>query len=230
MIEPTEKDIGRVVLYQGGHPDDKDRGVITSFNERVVFVRYGSKQTSQATSRCDLTWEHNQGPALLGGAAGFREGGRVLNSNTPAVERKVNIWRVEWAMSAEGRWWPQAKVFLSEQEAEHFAKEARLSRVATRPRRFNRPPIQGHQHAEDEAMTARGAGQGCGEAKADQFDGRLYALISSAEEIAGSGGDQQEQAWCDKWCDIISDLEAVRLKVREMMSARDRKLPQEPLT
>lgn len=58
MIEPTEKDIGRVVLYQGGHPDDKDRGVITSFNDHCVFVRYGGKQTSQATDRRDLSWEH----------------------------------------------------------------------------------------------------------------------------------------------------------------------------
>ena len=46
-------------------------------------------------------------------------------------ERKVNVWRVEWAMSAEGRWWPQAKVFLSEQEAEHFTQEAKLY-----PRRY----------------------------------------------------------------------------------------------
>lgn len=58
MIEPTEQDIGRVVLYQSGHPDDKDRGVITSFNERVVFVRYGNKQHSEATNPRDLSWEH----------------------------------------------------------------------------------------------------------------------------------------------------------------------------
>lgn len=54
-----------------------------------------------------------------------------MNSNTPAAERKVNVWRVEWAMSAEGRWWPQAKVFLSEQAAEHFTREAKLY-----PRRY----------------------------------------------------------------------------------------------
>lgn len=63
MIEPTEKDIGRVVLYQGGHPDGKDRGVITSFNASVVFVRYGAKQYSQATDRCALSWEKPAPPA-----------------------------------------------------------------------------------------------------------------------------------------------------------------------
>ena len=58
MIEPTEKDIGRVVLYQGIRADDKDRGVITSFNRNFVFVRYGSKTHSEATNPRDLSWEH----------------------------------------------------------------------------------------------------------------------------------------------------------------------------
>lgn len=56
MINPTQADIGRMVRYQGGHPEDKDEGVITSFNEKVVFVRYHGKQHSQATDRRDLTW------------------------------------------------------------------------------------------------------------------------------------------------------------------------------
>lgn len=58
MIEPTENDIGRVVLYQGIHPDDKDCGVITSFNDRYVFVRYRGRQQSEATQRAALSWEH----------------------------------------------------------------------------------------------------------------------------------------------------------------------------
>lgn len=57
MINPTKDDIGRYVLYQGGHPDDKDRGYITSFNDYCVFVRYGKSVASQATYREDLTWE-----------------------------------------------------------------------------------------------------------------------------------------------------------------------------
>lgn len=56
MIDPTTNDIGRAVIYQGGHPDDREEGIITSFNDACVFVRYGAKWNSQATSRCDLTW------------------------------------------------------------------------------------------------------------------------------------------------------------------------------
>jgi hypothetical protein len=55
MIDPKQTDVGRGVIYQGGHPDDREAGVITSFNDHVVFVRYGRKV--QATSREDLTWE-----------------------------------------------------------------------------------------------------------------------------------------------------------------------------
>ncbi len=57
MINPKQEDIGRVVLYQGGHPDDKARGVITSYNDYCVFVRYGNSVVSQATYRDDLTFE-----------------------------------------------------------------------------------------------------------------------------------------------------------------------------
>lgn len=61
-IEPTIKDIGRSVIYQGGHPDDKDEGVITSLGGGgTVFVRYRSQHPSahgQATSRHDLEWAH----------------------------------------------------------------------------------------------------------------------------------------------------------------------------
>lgn len=59
MIKPTLNDVGRRVRYQGGHPDDKDEGVITSFNEKVVFVRYQSQHAlapGQATSPDDLEW------------------------------------------------------------------------------------------------------------------------------------------------------------------------------
>lgn len=61
MIDPKQTDVGRGVIYQGGHPDDREVGVITSFNEHVVFVRYGRKV--QATSREDLTWEFNYSPS-----------------------------------------------------------------------------------------------------------------------------------------------------------------------
>jgi hypothetical protein len=58
MINPTQTDVGRGVIYQGGHPDDRDTGIISSFNDRVVFVRYRGKHGgAQATRREDLTWE-----------------------------------------------------------------------------------------------------------------------------------------------------------------------------
>jgi hypothetical protein len=63
MIQPTEADIGRSVTYQGGHPDDRDEGVITSFNERYVFVRYRKQHPSaagQATDPADLEWAHGR--------------------------------------------------------------------------------------------------------------------------------------------------------------------------
>jgi len=59
MIEPKEKDIGRKVIYNAGHPGAEDEyGRITSFNDGVVFVRYNPHgDTSQATSREDLRWD-----------------------------------------------------------------------------------------------------------------------------------------------------------------------------
>lgn len=65
MIEPTEQDIGRKVVYRvysataPAHAPriiDREEGVITSFNPSYVFVRYGSKAHSQATKRTDLDW------------------------------------------------------------------------------------------------------------------------------------------------------------------------------
>lgn len=60
MINPTEKDIGRGVVYIASHsgsiPED---GAITSFNDKFVFVRYQKQHPSangQATRREDLIW------------------------------------------------------------------------------------------------------------------------------------------------------------------------------
>jgi ribosomal protein L37E len=55
MIEPTESDIGRLVIYRdsGGKVES---GVITSFTEHWVYVRYGIGLTGAPTSRHDLTW------------------------------------------------------------------------------------------------------------------------------------------------------------------------------
>jgi hypothetical protein len=58
MIEPTEDDIGRAVVFTGNrYPGGKlEEGVITSFNNYVVFVRYGTDKGSKGTSRADLEW------------------------------------------------------------------------------------------------------------------------------------------------------------------------------
>jgi hypothetical protein len=61
MIEPTDADIGRKVVYRAWNSwyrnDVKpEEGVITSFNAAYVFVRYGASTTSKATRRADLEW------------------------------------------------------------------------------------------------------------------------------------------------------------------------------
>jgi hypothetical protein len=59
MIEPTQDDIGRKVIYRehGDFPGRKlEEGVITSFNSTCVFVRYGSRTGSAGTAREDLEW------------------------------------------------------------------------------------------------------------------------------------------------------------------------------
>lgn len=73
MIRPKQSDIGRQVVYQGGHPDDKDEGVITSFNNAFVFVRYRGKIHSQATNPRDLTFTHPMPEDELDATAGEGE-------------------------------------------------------------------------------------------------------------------------------------------------------------
>ena len=62
MIEPTTKDIGKLVWWRDPHDMMRqEKGVITSFNERFVFVRYGDGDTSAATDRLDLYWPNADG-------------------------------------------------------------------------------------------------------------------------------------------------------------------------
>ena len=59
MIEPTQADIGRSVVYTGNYGGPIEEGIITSFNETTVFVRYRTQHpgaNGQATSREDLNW------------------------------------------------------------------------------------------------------------------------------------------------------------------------------
>ncbi|HEY4153532.1 MAG TPA: hypothetical protein VGM38_09445 [Pseudolysinimonas sp.] len=61
MIQPTQDDIGRKVVYRehGDFPGRKiEEGVLTSFNEKYAFVRYVGV-TSAATDFADLEWISN---------------------------------------------------------------------------------------------------------------------------------------------------------------------------
>ena len=59
MIEPTEADIGRAVIYTGNrYPGGKaERGVIVAFSDYGVFVRYGASHHAKSTMREDLEWD-----------------------------------------------------------------------------------------------------------------------------------------------------------------------------
>ncbi len=60
MITPTEEDIGRIVLYdRKWSPVDTEIGIITSFNDKYVFVRYARQHPTangEATCREHLEW------------------------------------------------------------------------------------------------------------------------------------------------------------------------------
>lgn len=58
MIDPKPGDEGRLVIYQPRH-GEREAAVIHSWNDLVVFVRYGQlASTPAATFRCDLEWSN----------------------------------------------------------------------------------------------------------------------------------------------------------------------------
>lgn len=60
MIQPTKADIGRKVIYRDLSGSKIEEGIITSFNDYCVFVRYKwSGTTSAGTRREDLEWMTN---------------------------------------------------------------------------------------------------------------------------------------------------------------------------
>ncbi len=59
MIDPTNRDIGKAVIYRDLPWTPAEDGIITSFNRRYVFVRYKGQHPSapgQPTLRKNLTW------------------------------------------------------------------------------------------------------------------------------------------------------------------------------
>lgn len=58
MIAVSERDIGRAVIYKPYL--ENERGVITSFNDKYIFVRYEKQHPTspgQATNPADLEFE-----------------------------------------------------------------------------------------------------------------------------------------------------------------------------
>ncbi len=51
----TEADIGRSVIYKRTN----EEGIITSYNDRYVFVRYAGDLHSKATHPKDLIWTNS---------------------------------------------------------------------------------------------------------------------------------------------------------------------------
>jgi len=53
----TEKDVNRKVIYSSFN--SKEVGVISSWNDKYIFVRYGNKTFGEATDPNDLEYELN---------------------------------------------------------------------------------------------------------------------------------------------------------------------------
>lgn len=59
MISPTTEDIGRKVIYtpSGDYPDKViEEGVLSSFNDHYIFVRFGHSPIGVPVSRDNLDW------------------------------------------------------------------------------------------------------------------------------------------------------------------------------
>ena len=63
MINPTEEDVGRGVVYQASYPNaPREDGVIVRITKDSIFVRYKGQHPAsdgQMTSREDLEWTHD---------------------------------------------------------------------------------------------------------------------------------------------------------------------------
>jgi hypothetical protein len=57
MIEPDHSDIGRKVIYRVHGRAKVKEGVITRFNEKYVFVRFGKEEKSTVATRDELEWK-----------------------------------------------------------------------------------------------------------------------------------------------------------------------------
>lgn len=56
IFEINELDIGKKVIYKEGEYNE-EKGVITSYNNEYIFVKYGNDIQSKSTRIKDLTWD-----------------------------------------------------------------------------------------------------------------------------------------------------------------------------
>lgn len=81
---------GSRVIYRDGHSDPEE-GAITSFNPRMVFVRYGADLRSQGTNLSDLDWEF---PVVMKRATLAEHDGLPLrNAARQAHPCDLSYWR-----------------------------------------------------------------------------------------------------------------------------------------
>ncbi len=78
MIDPTEKDVGRGVIYIG-HGGERERGTITSIRHAdKTFVNYGRGSTSALTRNDQLHWEFPTKDEFVVTVHGRDESGRMM--------------------------------------------------------------------------------------------------------------------------------------------------------
>lgn len=56
MPDYNHKYVGRKIIYQGGHPNDREEGVVSSVNAHYVFVRFGNNAHGAACAPASLTF------------------------------------------------------------------------------------------------------------------------------------------------------------------------------
>jgi hypothetical protein len=104
MIEPTEADIGRSVLYTGNRfvGGKMERGVITGLNHWTVFVRYGSDAHAKATSRENLEWEDMLKPGQFRAETALHS---LLSGEEDAMHKLLQsaVFMEGFARGADGR-------------------------------------------------------------------------------------------------------------------------------
>ena len=95
VIQPKQSDIGRKVIYRAHNAEPED-GVITRFNAKYVFVRFGKEEKSVVTTRyeladgCQTAQRPRAGWGLIPGSLKLRSRGGQERVNPPPGETPVS--------------------------------------------------------------------------------------------------------------------------------------------